>query len=370
MQVVQQVLSEVFGSDMPLGAKFDDASVALGAAIFVNNAKAAQPAAAGSEGSEKDESSTSTSTSSSSTFPALGEKDLDSLRAREESMQKQDAEISQVLAVRNSLEAFLLDMRGAPRRNFGGSIDSGKLNALLDDVENWLWDNQDAGLAELEAKNSKLRAEVGVLCSVYFEAVEKERVEVERKLEADAAAAAAERAAEGGDDDDHDNRKLRYPDRMRLAVKNKDEGTELFKGAVSAQQFRTAAARYTKSLTHCNKFFDMSPEQTKEVTAMKVTLYLNLASCYLKLENADSALNNCVHAIDLDGTNAKAYFRRSMAYEAKKDWEKALEDIKKSQTLVETEDKALTLAAKRIKQEIAREKDKAKGVWGKALGGL
>lgn len=35
-------------------------------------------------------------------------------------------------------------------------------------------------------------------------------------------------------------------DRMRLVVKNKEEGTELFKGG----NFRPAAARYHKALTH------------------------------------------------------------------------------------------------------------------------
>lgn len=41
--------------------------------------------------------------------------------------------------------------------------------------------------------------------------------------------AEAEREAEGGDDD-HDNRKLKMADRMRLVLKNKEEGNELFSG--------------------------------------------------------------------------------------------------------------------------------------------
>jgi len=371
MQVVQAIISSIFGAEMPLGAKFDDASVGLGASIVVNNAVVA---AGGQEGvssgvlGEEGEGGVKEDASNSSAFPALSEAELTALRAQELVMQKQDADIARVQAVRNEMEAFLLDMRGAPRRKFGNTIDSGKLNTLLDDVESWLWDNQEASLADLEAKSGKLHTDVKALCASFFEAVEKERVELEKSLEADAAAAAKERA-EGGEDDDHDNRKLRFPDRMRLAVKNKDEGTELFKGAVSQQQFRTAAARYTKSLSHCMKFFDLSPEQTKEVNAMKVTLYLNLASCYLKLENAESAYNNCNHAIELDPKNAKGYFRRSMAHEAKRDWEKALDDIKLAQQHMEAPDKALDVAAKRVKAEILKEKEKAKGVWGKAFAG-
>ena len=90
-------------------------------------------------------------------------------------------------------------------------------------------------------------------------------------------------------------------------------------------------------------------------------------SCYLKLENAESCLNNCNHALEIDNKNPKAFFRRSMAYEAKKDWTKALDDIKSAQTLMDTEDKAISLAAKRIKAEQLKEKEKEKSVWGKAF---
>ena len=36
-------------------------------------------------------------------------------------------------------------------------------------------------------------------------------------------------------------------------------------------------SRYNKSLTHCAKFFDLSPEQTKEVDEVKLSLNLNMA---------------------------------------------------------------------------------------------
>lgn len=39
-------------------------------------------------------------------------------------------------------------------------------------------------------------------------------------------------------------------DRMRLVVKNKEEGTELFKGG----NYRPAAARYHKALSHSGTY--------------------------------------------------------------------------------------------------------------------
>eukprot|EP00965_Chrysotila_dentata_P008555 278377-Pleurochrysis_carterae.AAC.1 len=67
--------------------------------------------------------------------------------------------------------------------------------------------------------------------------------------------------AAAGEDEDHDTRRLKFPDRMRLVLKNKEEGTELFQGG----NFRPAAARYNKALTHAAKFLDLSPDQRTEV---------------------------------------------------------------------------------------------------------
>ena len=94
-----------------------------------------------------------------------------------------------------------------------------------------------------------VREEVQRLCGSYFAAVEADRAAVEQALDAAAKRAEAERDASGEPDEDNDNRKLRKADRLRMVVKNKDEGTELFKGG----NFRPAAARYHKALTHCGK---------------------------------------------------------------------------------------------------------------------
>jgi tetratricopeptide (TPR) repeat protein len=150
---------------------------------------------------------------------------------------------------------------------------------------------------------------------------------------------------------------------MKILLKNKDEGTELFKGG----NFRPAAARYQKALSHAAKFFDLSPDDIEEVKGVKLTLYLNLASCYLKMENYDMALRNCNDALEIDPKSVKALFRRSAAYEAKKDLDNALADIKQCQQLSEVEDKLISKASERVKKEIAKQKDKEKKMWGKAF---
>ena len=75
--------------------------------------------------------------------------------------------------------------------------------------------------------------------------------------------------------------------------------------------FFIAAARYQKSLTHCTKFFDLTKEDENEVNQLKLSLYLNLASCYIKLDNWEQVLRYCNDAINIDNNSIKGYFRRS-----------------------------------------------------------
>ena len=138
-----------------------------------------------------------------------------------------------------------------------------------------------ADVEALRAKLDALKAEVDSVTIAFREAVEADKAKEESALEAAAAAAAAERAA-NGEDDDHDTRKLKYPDRLRLVTKNKEEGTELFQGG----NFRPAAARYNKALTHAAKFVDLSPDQRAEVDALKLSLHLNIAVRLLPPDHA------------------------------------------------------------------------------------
>lgn len=82
---------------------------------------------------------------------------------------------------------------------------------------------------DAQAKLEAARSEAAGLCQAYYNAVAEEKAAYEQALEDEAKKAEAEREAEGGDDD-HDNRKMKKADRMRLVLKNKEEGNELFGG--------------------------------------------------------------------------------------------------------------------------------------------
>ena len=172
-------------------------------------------------------------------------------------------------------------------------------------------------------------------------------------------------AAEAGEDNDHDFRALKYPDRLRMVQKNKDEGTELFKGG----NYRPACARYTKAMSHAAKFRDCSPEQKAEVDALKLSLYLNLAQCYIKLEAWDNARKNCDEAILLDSSSSKAYYRMAYCKVATKDYVGAVADLKRCASMCpESEAKAceklLATAERGVKADKLKQKKMAAKMFG------
>lgn len=135
----------------------------------------------------------------------------------------------------------------------------------------------------------------------------------------------------------------------------------LFSVSRSLTLFKTefAAARYAKALSHCAKFVDLGPEDVKEVNDMKLTLNLNLALAYLKLENPDQALRYANDALALDENHTKALYRRASVYYEKKNWEAASKDLKKALKDA-PEDKAIQKLQEKVDAQIKRQKLKEK----------
>ena len=298
--------------------------------------------------------------------------DIAAAAEAEAAMAAADAECSQIAEAFNAIESFILEMRGAPHDSkYGASIDGAALGTALDAAEEWMYSEEAAaaGVAEMQGKLESLNGEVRALCSEYFAAKEKERAEKEAAMEAAAAAAAAERAANGEDMDDDraekDTRKLSKPDRMRRVMKHKETGTEMFKN----KNWMHAAKHYKDALTHCSHFYDLSPEDEAEVKAVKLTLYLNLATTWTKIDNMDQVLKCANDALALDGTSAKALFRRAMVLEKRKKFDEAKKDLELAlQQPGAAEDKAIATLMKRVDIQIKREKDKEKKMASKMFG--
>jgi len=381
--VTQALLESAAGAavggleDRRFGAKLDDASLAVGAALVAKRAVDAAGPAAGAGATTAGEAGAAAAAGEAEAADAahgsaLGAEALAVCVAAEAEMAGRDAAAAARSAAVNELEGYILEARGMRSRKHGSLIDGASLEPMLDEAEDWLYSDagEAAGCGELGAFLAALRVRVDGTMVAFREKVEAERVASEAALQASADAAAAERAA-NGEDEDHDQRRLKYPDRLRMVQKNKDEGTELFKGAVDVTQYRQAAARYNKALTHAAKFVDLSPDQREEVDALKLSLHLNIAMCWLKITDAtnhlDQAIRSCTDALALDGENVKALYRRATALEQKKDYEAAKADLAAAAQIA-PDDKAVPKLQQRVEAQIKRQLDKEKKMYGKMFG--
>merc|ERR1711871_245128 len=195
MQVVQSIVTEIFGADMALGAKLDDSSVAYGAALAVSSELQRQAAAVDDKKEEDETTPEGDTNETGNSEEAAGviskgeeygdnclgftTEEIDEAKAAEKKMQERDFEVVRLQTARNDLEAFIFEMRAAPRRKYGELIKADELNKLMDDCENWLWDNQDVSLDALEEQSKRVRTEASVLCKEFDDANEKEKMALE-----------------------------------------------------------------------------------------------------------------------------------------------------------------------------------------------
>jgi molecular chaperone DnaK (HSP70)/tetratricopeptide (TPR) repeat protein len=233
---------------------------------------------------------------------------------------------------RNQLESHVLEMRAATSSNEKhASLLPSTLDAYLNEIDDWLYSDEaeeatQAQMAtKLEAVLTKTKTE---LCPAYFAALQQDQAAKEQELEQEAKQAQMERNGQDPDqedqeEEDHDQRRLPMKRRLEIVLKNKKEANELFADG----NFKFAAARYTKALSHCKKFFDLKPDETEEVTAVQLSLNLNLALAYSKLENYDAALRVCDDAVVLDPNSAKALYRRASVLYEKKRFSAAMTDV-------------------------------------------
>ncbi len=116
-------------------------------------------------------------------------------------------------------------------------------------TETWLQNSMDISLATLQGKEAEVRSQVLELCRDFFAAIEADRLQLERELEQASHQAMLDKEAARENEEDQFHRKLCKSDRMRMVIKNKEEGTELFLGGY----YHSAATKFNKSLIHCGQ---------------------------------------------------------------------------------------------------------------------
>lgn len=135
----------------------------------------------------------------------------------------------------------------------------------------------------------------------------------------------------------------------------KEKGTLYFKEG----KYKQASVQYKRIVSWLEHESGLSPEDETKAKALQLAAHLNLAMCFLKLQEPNQALENCDKALELDGSNEKALFRRGEALFGMKEFDRARDDFQRVLQLYPANKAAksqLVLCQKRIKEQ--HEKDK------------
>ena len=100
---------------------------------------------------------------------------------------------------------------------------------------------------------------------------------------------------------------------------------------------------------------------------VKLSLYLNLALAYIKLEKLDNAMQSCDDALKLDSKNTKALYRRASVFYQKRKFDDAMRDL----VMAEKEspgNKDVKKLRGLVDQQLIKQKNKEKAMAQKMFG--
>ncbi|KAM6960907.1 peptidyl-prolyl cis-trans isomerase FKBP4 [Aplochiton taeniatus] len=135
----------------------------------------------------------------------------------------------------------------------------------------------------------------------------------------------------------------------------KEKGTQYFKEG----KYKQASVQYKRIVSWLEHETGLAEGEEQKAKALRLAAYLNLAMCYLKLQEPSAAKENCDKALELDEANEKALFRRGEAMYAMKEFDRARGDFQQVIQLYPANKAAksqVALCQKQIK--VQHEKDK------------
>ncbi|OAL02120.1 hypothetical protein IQ06DRAFT_335106 [Phaeosphaeriaceae sp. SRC1lsM3a] len=159
-------------------------------------------------------------------------------------------------------------------------------------------------------------------------------------------------------------------DILTIATELKDMGNAAFK----KQDLDLGIRKYEKSLRYLHEYpapLDNDPADLfPKLTALKISVYLNLALLQNKKARYAEAMESAGKALDLEGISdkdkAKAYFRRGQAKVGKKSDESAVEDLNQALKLAPG-DAAIVKELEGAKKRVAVRKEKEKKAYKNAF---
>lgn len=350
---VQQVVRDLFGAALLHKTLDNECCQSYGAALFAGIAQGSVAhTVTGQAGPET---------------PAAAVEDaaLESVRALEREMHEDDLAVRARNDAKNVLETFIFDTRrhagdvkpGTETTDSEEALDS--LRSILSRSEDWLAEEaEESDATTVLAKLEQVRTEAAAAAPKLFEELkrreEKARLE---KLEAQQSMPGAGAGANG----EKKKRVLRPQEKLAEAKSKKDHGNSLFKDG----NVEDAVRRYTQSLGLCGEMDGtLNPTDQAECNEVKLSCYLNLTLCNIKLKAPKLALHNATKAVELKGDSAKAHFRKAQALYECKEFEEAKKELLAAQKL-DPEDKGIPSLLTKVDQCIQAEKKKQQQIFGK-----
>ncbi|XP_072241866.1 peptidyl-prolyl cis-trans isomerase FKBP4 [Leuresthes tenuis] len=135
----------------------------------------------------------------------------------------------------------------------------------------------------------------------------------------------------------------------------KEKGTQYFKEG----KYKQASVQYKRIVSWLENESGLTEEDEKKAKVLQLAAHLNVAMCYLKLQEPNQAFESCDKALEMDSTNEKALFRRGEALFCMKEYDRARDDFQRVVQLYPVNKAAksqLALCQKRMKEQ--HEKDK------------
>lgn len=112
---------------------------------------------------------------------------------------------------------------------------------------------------------------------------------------------------------------MNTPEKLEQSCIVKEKGTQYFKEG----KYKQASVQYKRIVSWLENESGLVEDEEQKGKALRLAAHLNLAICFLKLQEPKQALENCEKALELDESNEKALFRRGEALLAMKDFDAA-----------------------------------------------
>ncbi|KAF3854761.1 hypothetical protein F7725_022816 [Dissostichus mawsoni] len=108
-------------------------------------------------------------------------------------------------------------------------------------------------------------------------------------------------------------------EKLEQSIIVKEKGTQYFKEG----KYKQASVQYKRIVSWLENESGLSEEDEKKAKVLQLAANLNLAMCFLKLQEPNKALENCDKALELNPSNEKALFRRGEALFGMKEFDQA-----------------------------------------------